>query len=62
MRLVSFEAILDFMGELMKEMPNVVETDEEDIMRIFGKNWNKRNLPQFCILLNELIFILERLG
>lgn len=42
-------------------MPTVIEQNEECLI-VLSRNWEKRNLPQFAILFNELILVLERLG
>jgi hypothetical protein len=45
----------------MLYMPSVIEQNE-DTLTVLSRNWDKRSLPQFATLFNELIGVLERLG
>lgn len=48
---------LDFMGELMIYMPEVIEQNEESLV-VLTRNWENRNLGQFVVLFNQLILLL----
>lgn len=52
---------LDFIGEMMIYMPAVIEQNQE-CLALLNRNWEKRTLPQFAILFNQLILVLEKLG
>ena len=45
----------------MLYVPNVILQKEESL-KILERNWEKRNMRQFSVLLNNLIGILEKLG
>ena len=45
----------------MINLPVVIENNEESVT-ILSRNWKKRSVESFVLLINELVLILERLG